>query len=185
MGIVRSVDGNLSAVLARISAHKRALGGVLHTGMARSHRANPAASLRIQQMYANSVLFSGLGSLVLNEQESNVIFHHHKETVSNLQRILPLTPRAVLYFLAGTLPGEAFLHLRQLSIFEMITRLPSNTLNQHAKNVFSFITSPPNSWFQQVRNLCLKYTLPHPAALLTAPPTKHAFKPLVKKHVVD
>ena len=73
VGIVRSVAGNLASLLARIAAHKKALGAVLHTGMARSHRANPAASLRIQQMYANSVLFSGIGSLVLREQESNVI----------------------------------------------------------------------------------------------------------------
>ena len=69
VGVVRSVSGNLPSLLSRISAHKKALGAVLHTGLARSHRANPAASLRIQQVYANSVLFSGIGSHVLSEIE--------------------------------------------------------------------------------------------------------------------
>ena len=185
VGVVRSVSGNLPALLARISAHKKALGAVLHSGLARSHRGNPAASLRIQQIYANSVLFSGIGSLVLSEQESNIVSQHHKETISNLQRLLPLTPRAVIYFLAGTLPGAAFLHLRQLSIFGMITRLPANILHSHAKNIFSCVTSSQKSWFHQIRDLCLQYDLPHPGQLLSSPPTKEVFKNSVKKHVID
>ena len=185
VGVVRSVAGNHPSLLARISAHKKALGAVLHTGMSRAHRGNPAASLRIQQMYANSVLFSGIGSLVLSDIEANVVAQHHKETTSNLQRLLPLTPRAVIYFLAGTLPGEAFLHLRQLSIFGMITRLPTNILNSHAKNIFSFISTSPSSWFHQIRNLCLKYDLPHPSSFLSSPPSKEAYKSQIKKHVVN
>ena len=185
VGLVRSSAGNLPTLLARIIAHKNALGAVLHTGMARAHRGNPAASLRIQQMYANSVLFSGLGSLVLNDQEVAMITQHHKKTISNLQRLIPLTPRAVIFFLAGTLPGEAFLHLRQLSIFGMLCRLPSNVLNIHAQNIFNFITSSPKSWFHQIRDLCLKYGLQHPAMLLNNPPEKEAFKNLVKKHVMN
>ena len=100
VGLVRSTSGNLPTLLARITAHKNALGAVLHTGMARAHSGNPAASLRIQQMYANSVLFSGLGSLVLNDQEVSIVSQHHKKTISNLQRLIPLTPRAVIFFLA-------------------------------------------------------------------------------------
>ena len=44
------------------------MAGEVHTGIARSHRGNPAASLRIQQIYGNPVLFSGLGPLVPNKQ---------------------------------------------------------------------------------------------------------------------
>ena len=185
VGVVRSVAGNLPSILTRISSHKNALGAVLHTGLARSHRGNPAASLRIQQLYANSVLFSGIGSLVLNDQECNIISQHHKETISNLQRLLPLTPRAVIYFLAGTLPGAAFLHLRQLSLFGMISRLPASILHSHCQNIFSCITTSPKSWFHQIRDLCLQYALPHPANLLSSPPKKECFKNLVKKHVID
>ena len=47
VGMLRSSAGNHLTILARITAHKKALGGVLHTGMARGHRGNPAASLRV------------------------------------------------------------------------------------------------------------------------------------------
>ena len=46
VGLIRSTSGNLPSILANITAHKRALGAVLHTGIARAHRGNPAASLR-------------------------------------------------------------------------------------------------------------------------------------------
>ena len=47
VGIVRATSGNLPAILSRLSSHKKALGAVLHTGVARGHRGNPAASLRV------------------------------------------------------------------------------------------------------------------------------------------
>ena len=185
VGVTRSVTGNLPSLLSRISAHKKALGGILHTGMARSHRGNPAASLRLQQVYANSVLFSGLGSLVLNDQEINVLVQHHKNTISNLQKLLPRTPQHVIYFLGGTLPAEALLHQTQLSIFGMITRLPHSILHSHAQNIFTHVTQSPKSWFLRVQDICLKYKLPHPSTLLQNPPSKEQFKILVKKSIID
>ena len=41
------------------------------------------------------------------------------------------------------------------------------------------------SWFQQVRDICLQYSLPHPLELLQHPLTKHRFKTLVKRQVTD
>ena len=38
-------------------------------------------------------------------------------------------------------------------------------------------------WFQQVRDICLLYSLPHPLELLHRPPTKSSFKTMVKKNV--
>ena len=41
------------------------------------------------------------------------------------------------------------------------------------------------SWFQQVRDICLLYSLPHPLELLQHPPTKLSFKNLVKRNVTE
>ena len=154
--------------------------------MARSHRGNPAASIRIHQLYANPVLMLGLGALVLSDSEIAMIDQHHKEVLRNLQRLLPCTPKPVVYFLAGALPGTAHVHLRQLSNFGMITRMPrSNILHQHAKNIFSSITISPRSWFHRIRDLCLLYQLPHPSHLLKSPPSKEEYKTLVKKQVIN
>jgi hypothetical protein len=60
VGMLRSSSGNGPTILARITAHKQALNGVLHTGMARGHKGNPAASLRVDKLYAIPVLLSGM-----------------------------------------------------------------------------------------------------------------------------
>ena len=155
VGMMRSSAGNAPTILARFTAHRNALKAVLHTGMARGHRGNPAASLHVDQVYGIPVLLSGLGPLVLSKPEVNLVNQHHKEITSNLQRLLPNTPRSVVYFLGGTLPGEALLHIRQLTIFGMISRLQDNISHGIAKHVLSYDAPAAKSWFHQIRELCL------------------------------
>ena len=185
VGVVRSTAGNLPAILARISSLKKSLGAVLHTGVARGHRGNPAASLRIIQLFGAPVLFSGLAQLHLLKSEENIVDQHYKELLMNVQRLLPCTPRSVTFFLAGSLPGVALLHLRYLGAFGMICRLPENILNKHAVNLFTYVTVSSKSWFLKIRELCLQYGLPHPIVLLREPLSKDQFKKLIKTHVLD
>ena len=58
VGVTRSTSGNLSHILDRFTAHRRALAAVLPVGLAKGHRASPAAALRIHQLYATPVLLS-------------------------------------------------------------------------------------------------------------------------------
>ena len=136
-------------------------------------------------MYAAPVLLPGLGSLILSKMETELIEKHYKNSLRQLLRLNKNTPRCVVYFLAGSLPGTALLHLRQFSLFGMICRKSESLLNQHAKNIFTLKTLSKASWFFQIRNLCLQYSLPHPYDLLQNPPLKHAYKRLVKSKVVD
>ena len=112
------------------------------------------------------------------------LHQHLKETIQNLLRLQPKSPQAVIYFLAGSLPGEALIHIKQLSLFGMISRLPDSVLCRHAFNALNSKSSS-NSWFHQVRDLCLQYQLPHPLYILASPPTKNAYKSLIKKHVIN
>lgn len=123
VGLLRSSAGNHLTLMDRITAHNRALGAVLHTGMARGHRGNPAAGLHVEKVFGAPVFLSGLHALVLSKPEQNLISQHSKDTMSNLQRLLPCTPRSVVCFLRGNLPGAALLQTRQLSLFGMLSRL--------------------------------------------------------------
>ena len=185
VGILRSSSGNLPSVLRQITAHKRQLGSILHTGIARGHHGNPAASLRVQRIYGLPVLMSGLGTLVLNKPEKDIINQHYKVTLENLMRLHKSTPECVVYFLSGSLPGIALLHLRQLSLLGMVTRLQGSILHTHALNVYRRGKASSRSWFFQLRDICLKYSLPHPSTLLECPLTKLAFKNLTKKAVIS
>ena len=157
----------------------------MSAGLARGHSGSPAAALRVHQLHCTPVLFSGLATLVLNKAETRILDKHYQYTIQNLQRLHQKTPRSIVFFLAGSLPGEALLHMRQLSLFSMICHLPEDPLHHHAKYVLSTLSPSSLSWFHQVRDLCLQYCLPHPLLLLEKPLTKNKFKELVKLQVTE
>ena len=77
------------------------------------------------------------------------------------------------------------LHLRQLSLFGMICRKNGSLLKQHALNVYTYVTPIKKSWFLQIRDICLLYSLPHPYDFLQSPLPKDSFKKVVKSKVID
>ena len=189
VGILRcTTPGNTPSLLARMSAHNRALYSVLPSGIARHHSGNAAASLRVEKLYGLPVLLSGLAALVLSSKEQDTLNHHHKEKLERLQKLYPRTPAPVVYFLAGTLPASAVLHLRPLAILGMIARLgPCSILHRHGRLI---LASPPasllpsrQSWFLQVRSLCQDYSLPDPLYVLANPPSKAEWKKSTKSSV--
>ena len=147
VGVIRNTSGNMPHINDRIAKHKKALGAVLFTGAAKSHRGNPAASLRVHELYCSSVLLSGMATLVLSKSEIDILDQHFTITLQRLQRLHEKTPHAVTHLLAGTLPFKALLHMRQLSILSMICHLPNNTLNIHAQHVLALSPPSAKSWF--------------------------------------
>ena len=185
VGILRSTVNNQPTILAHFDAHKRAVAAILQTGMARAHRGNPAFGLQVYQLYGIPVLLSGLAPLLLTTNDIEMIDSHHRDMLRRIMRLHSKTPRSVIYFLSGSLPGSALIHMRQLSLFGMISRLSDNILRHHALNIFQCHTYTKSSWFHQIRNWCLLYALPHPISILQSPPPKEVFKQLVKKKVIS
>ena len=169
----------------RFAAHRGSIAANLFTGTARSHRGNLAASLKLEKLYASPVLFSGLASLALSKTEVNIIDQHYMNTIRALIKCHSGTPQPFVLFLSGSLPGKAVLHLRQLSLFSMVTRLPKNPLFTRAKHILTTGSPTSNSWFWTIRDICLQYGLPHPLIMLENPLRKETFKRLAKSHVID
>ena len=126
-----------------------------------------------------------MASLVLSGSELTLIDQHYKETYQNLQKLLPNTPHCVVFFLGGCLPARAVIHLRQLSLFGMVARLPNDPLNIHARKILTEGKRSSKSWFCQIRDLCLEYQLPHPLQILDNPPSKQKLNKLVKSSVLN
>ena len=100
VGIVRSTSGNGPTILARFAAHRKALQGVLHTGIAKGHRANPSKNINIDKMYAIHVFMSGLAPLVLSDPEILMIdqYQYRKDTLRCVLRFYLETACGVVYF---------------------------------------------------------------------------------------
>ena len=183
VGVLRSTEGNMPNIMHRVAAHKKSLGALLSAGLARGHRGSPAAALHVHRLHCTPVLFSGLASLCLSKAEISIVDKHYQYTIQRLQRLYQKTPRSIVFFLAGSLPGEALLHMRQLSLLSMICHLPKDPLHQHARHVLTVHTS--GSWFHQIKDVCMQYRLPHPLTLLDDPVPKSRFKKLVKLRVTE
>ena len=185
VGVLRSPGGgNLASITARIAGHTKSLYSVISCGMARGHRGNPAASLRVEACYSAPKLFSGLSSLFLSTAEMNTLSVHRRLTLQRLQRLHPNTPAPALHFLSGSLPAPALLHKHQFTLLHMVALLgPGNTLYQHGLHVLH--NSIKNSWFTQVRGLSLQYSLPDPLHIMASPPSKIPFKSVVKTAITS
>ena len=185
VGVIRSCTGNMPNILHRVACYKQALQSLSPAGITKSQRGNPAANLRVHQLYAVPVLFSGVASLYLTEPEIKVLEINYKKTVQNLQRLHQNTPRSVVFLLGGCLPARAVLHTRQLSLFLMICHLPDNPLHVHAKYILEAAKPQGKSWFNQLSHLCGDYGLPTPTQLLENPPPKKCFTRDAKKRIVS
>ena len=127
---------------------------------------------------------SGLASLVLSGKEIACIDQQYKRKLQNIVKLPVNSPSSLVHFVAGSLPGTALLHLKQVTLFSMICRLPGDPLHVYAQHILTS-SSSPTSWFLQVRDLFLMYQLPHPLSLLQYPPEKLSFKKLAKAKVLD
>ena len=122
---------------------------------------------------------------ILNKGETDILSHHVKQTVEGLLKLHPKTPEPVVFLLSGTMPAEATLHLKQLTLFGMICRLPDNILNKIAYEALLISDDKDKSWFGQIRSLCFKYALPHPLKQITTPLPKENYKNLIKLNIAE
>ena len=185
VGVLRSVTGNLPHIQQRMVNHRKALHGILFAGLSRRHRANPLSSIRADRIFGIPVLFSGLAALILKKSEVDILNSHVKNILQGLLKLYPKTPEPVIFLVAGTLPGEAILHQKQLTLFDAITRLPNNVLHTVAKETLISAGDNDTSWFSQIRKLCYQYNLPHPLALLHDPPSKDDYKRLIRANIAQ
>ena len=187
VGVRRSVNGgNMPHIVDRIGAHTRALASILHTGAARNHFANPSSCLQLEKIYGSGVLFSGTASLVLSEKEVSSLSRHYRHTICKLQKLPITAPSCVIFFLAGSLPAVAILHLRILSLFGMIARSdPSSVLQQIGRKELLSEHCNKYSWFQKVRAITQLYLLSDPLLLLQNPPTKESWKKTCRAKILD
>ena len=55
----------MTHIMNRIVEHKKGMNFAMSAGLSRGHTGNPAASLKVHQLYGTAKLFSGVASLVM------------------------------------------------------------------------------------------------------------------------
>ena len=109
---------------------------------------------------------------------------HHRVTLCRLQKLASTTPDCVVFFLGGSLPSSALIHMRQLGLLGMLARLGENSiLQQLGRDVLLSVKS--RSWFHGIRSICQQYDLPDPLLTLQTPPGKETWKRMCKAKILS
>ena len=91
-----------------------------------------------------------------------------------------------MYFLLGDLPAEAVMHMNTMTLFHNIWSNSDLTVHKVVKHVLMMCRSSSVTWSNHVQQLCLKYGLPAPLALIQSPPwPKHSWSRLVKSRITN
>ena len=186
VGVIRTPkNGNMSHIIGRISSHRRAVQSVLHCGIARSHRGNIAAGLRLEKIYGAPVLLSGCASLVLSIAEMTTLHSHYCTVTRQILRLPKNTPECFVMLVSGSLPATALLHLRILSLLGMISRLGrEGILFQIGCNALTSAASK-KSWFIAARLVTQKYGLTDPLLVIQQPVSRLKWKAACRKKVTE
>ena len=184
VGLIRSATmSNMPAILGKLAAHSRALNGLLHMGIAKNHRGNPAAGLKLESIYCSPVLLNCLASLFLTRQELNSINGHIRKILRQIQKLGVGTPAPILHFLSGTLPAEASIYIRQFSLLHQLA-MKGNKDPLFKIAIFSLSNPALASWFNNLRKTAQEYCITDPLTILQTPPRKSVFMRHVKAQVI-
>ena len=108
---------------------------------------------------------TGIAILILSKPEIDVLSQHVKTTTENLLKLYPKTPESFIFLVSGSMPDKTVLHMRQLSLFSMICRLPGNILINLARQIL-LSDKKELTLFDQIESACYQYALPHHLQLL-------------------
>ena len=149
-------------------------------GLAKNHWGIPSSSLRVEALYCTPVLLSGLAPLLIIPAEMETLAVYQRKILRQILKLPKSTAAPAIYFLAGALPVEAQIHLRQLGLLLMVTHFPAtNPLRQVA--LFSLQNPSKYSWFTHICSISEQYGLPEPMQLFADPPPRLATREWPRK----
>ena len=89
-----------------------------------------------------------------------------------------------IYILSGLLPIEAEIHIKVLTFFGNIARSEHTSIEWRlAERQLQVKSYDSNSWFMDIRKICIKYDIMDPYTYLENPLPKSQWKSLITKHV--
>ena len=157
---------------------------LLSVGLHGHNGLDAAASLRLIQAYVSPRLTYGLEACVLSSTHFNKLELYYRKLLRQIQGIPDNCAKEAVYILIGTLPIEAVIHLKTLSLFGAITRLhPEHALKTLAIRQLA-TRDTKGSWFLYVSDIASRYSIDL-IQLLHTPWPKQAWKDYCKSVVKD
>ena len=142
---------------------------------------DPETSFQLTYTYVLPILMYGLEMVLpLMDKLERV----YKKLLKQVLSLPDTVADPAVYVLTGTIPIEAVVQKRALTLLGSICRLDGDSVEkQLARRQPSIKIFSSHSWYIVIRKFLIKYDLPHPLDLLDDPPTKTRWKATVNKCV--
>ncbi|CAG2198574.1 unnamed protein product [Mytilus edulis] len=163
---------------------RRSLYSLMGTGLHGKNGLDPGTAITILYTYVMPILTYGLEILLPSGRILDSIHQFHKKMIKQILSLAKNTADPAVYILSGSLPMEAELHLKALSLYGNITRADRSTIEWRlAERQLHLKTNQSNSWFIQIKKICLKYDILDCQDFLNNPLGKLQWKSLITKKI--
>jgi hypothetical protein len=164
----------------KLAMGRRAVYGLMGTGLHGSNGIGPATSVVIYRCYVLSRLLYGLEVAEVNITQMKTIRSQHLTMVRRFQSLHDRTATCAVYLLAGMTPIDGEIDILKLGLLGQILRSGNRTMQDIL--TYQYASRPPdsNSWFVQTARLLLQYGLPTLNQLCEWMPSKEKWKRQVK-----
>jgi hypothetical protein len=167
----------------KLKSARRTVYGLIGTGLHGVNGLDPQTGIRIYNLYVLPKLLYGLDVIDTNKTQRKKLEHFHLAMLRAIQSLPDRTATEAVYLLSGTLPMEALIHLRKLSLIGAIARSENATMCDIAVRQCAMTGIPSASWFNDTEILLIKYGLPLTVSLIQYPIPKERWKKLVRDAV--
>jgi hypothetical protein len=147
-------------ITSHIRSARRAAYALMKIGLYGVEGLGPRTSLRIIQTYVTPRLLYGLEATVLCKKDLDELDNFYKKLLRQIQALPESTATEAIYLLIGALPVKFLLHIRVLSLFGNICRLPpTHDLHQLARRQIAVRDDNSRSWFSMVVKIAEEYNI--------------------------
>ncbi|VDI27647.1 Hypothetical predicted protein [Mytilus galloprovincialis] len=174
----------LLTVEENIKKARRTLYSLMGSGLHGTNGLDPETILTLVKTYVLPILTYGLEILIPKGKSLTTLNLYHKKLLKQLLSLSTNTADPAIYILSGMIPIEAELHIKILTLFGTISR-SEKTSNEWriAERQLKLKSFNSNSWFIDIKKICLLYNIENIEKYLDNPLTKSKWKSFIDNKV--
>jgi hypothetical protein len=186
LGIVRTPDCKSgTTVVENIKLARRSLFSLTGAGMYGLNGAHPKPSVHLWNTYIIPRLVYGLDVIPITSRQLEDLEIFQRSNLKRIQHLPPGTPNAAVLLLVGTLPIEAVIDQKVLSLYTNMCRLEDSRERCILQRQLAVKDMSSCSFTTRVKVVLHKYGLPSAFSVLHDPPNKPRWKRLVKQAITS
>ena len=187
IGITRSdTNSARTTVDENIRKARRATYSLMGTGLHGENGLDPETSISLLKTYILPILTYGLEIVIPKGKILDDIQNYYKKLLKQLLSLTINVSDPAVYMISGLLPLEAEIHTKVFTMFGNITRAHKNSTEwKLAERQLHIKSLDSNSWFMEIKKLCIKYDLEDPIHYMQNHLSKTKWKSLITSAIYN